>query len=90
MTSGTFQIATTLDGKTRRDHPYIDSFEAHGFDWVVHQRLYGIGYTVSHKASGWAIPHVESVRPEEAKVKAMAYLDSKATQITKVIASVMK
>jgi len=90
MTPGTFQIATTFDGKSRRDHPYVDSFEAHGELWVIHRRLFKIGFGVSHKASGYALPKVETVRPEEAKVKAMTYLDSKADQISRVIASVMK
>lgn len=90
MTPGTFQIATTLDGKTRRDHPYIDAFEAHGFEWVIHRRLFRIGYGVSHKASGWALPKIEAVRPEEAKVKAMALLDANGAKISKAIAEVMK
>ena len=90
MNEGTFQIATSEDGKSRKDHPYVDSFEAHGEVWVIHRRLYRIGFTVSHKASGCALPGIETVRPEEAKVKAMAFLDAKAGQISKAIAEVMK
>lgn len=90
MTPGTFQIATTLDGKTRRDHEYVDSFESHGELWVIHRRLFRMGYGCSHKASGYALPKVEAVRPEEAKVRAMALLDVNGSKIAKVIAEVMK
>lgn len=90
MNEGTFQIATSEDGKSRRDHPYVDSFEAHGHVWVIHRKLYRIGYGASHKASGFGVPGVESVTPEEAKLKAMGYLDAKAAQIPKVVAEVMR
>jgi hypothetical protein len=90
VTTKTFMIATTLDGQWKREHPYVDEFESSGHQWVVHPRLGGIGYTVSHKASGYALPKCESVRRQEAKMKAMAILEAKADKVLKAIAGVMK
>lgn len=89
MIEGIFQISTALDGKTRRDHPYVDSFDAHGETWVTHRRLGGVSFGVSHKASGYAVPGVEGVDPQDAQTKALAVLDAKAAQIPGVIAKVM-
>jgi len=90
MSEGTFQIATTLDGKVKREYAYVDSFEAHGHTWVVHRKIYGVCFGVSHGASGYALPKIDAVSAEEAKAQGIAYLDANALQIPKVIAEVMK
>lgn len=90
MNEGTFQIATSEDGKSRKDHPYVDSFEAHGHAWVIHRKLYGLGFRVSHMVSGFAVPQSDANDQETAKTQAMAFLDAKAAQIPRVVAEVMR
>ena len=90
MSEETFLIANSLDGKGRRPHPYVDSFEAHGHVWVVHRKIYGIGFKVSHRGSGYAVPSPEGVDPESAKAKAMAFLDANALSIPKAIDEVTR
>jgi hypothetical protein len=86
----TFMIATTLDGQAKRPHPFEESFLAHGHEWVTHRRLYGIGFAMSHRASGWKVPGTDRERAVESKVKGLEYLESKKDQIDRIIERVMK
>ena len=86
----TFMMATTLDGQGRKEHPFEECFEAFGHEWVTHRRLYGIGFAMSHRASGWKVPGTDRERAIESKVKGLEILEAKKDQIAGIIARVLK
>jgi hypothetical protein len=85
-----FLIATTLDGQVKRPHPFEEEFQVHGEWWVTHRRLYGIGFCMSHRDSGYKVPGTDRERAIEAKVKGLEILEAKKDQIAAMIAMVTK
>lgn len=86
MKGGTFQIARK--DQPKREHPYVDSFDFAGETFVIHARIDGIGYTASHKATGWRVPKTEAMRTEEVKHKALAVLEANAGRLAEKLAGV--
>lgn len=86
----TFMIATTLDGQNRREHPFEESFEAYGHEWVTHRRLFGIGFAMSHRATGYKVPGTDRERAVESKVKGLELLEAKHDQIEAIIKGLEK
>jgi len=86
MTKQTFMIART--GHPKREQAFEEEFQLFGHAWVTHERIDGMGFAVSHKATGRRVPKSESVRAIEAKVKATTYLTANQDRIEAVIKKV--
>jgi len=83
-------MATTLDGQVRKEHPFEESFEAFGHQWVTHRRLYGKGYAMSHRETGYKVPGTDRERAIESKVKGLELLEKKKDQIDAIIKGLTK
>ncbi len=86
----TFMIATTLDGQAKRPHPFEEEFQAHGEWWVTHRRLYGIGFCMSHRDTGYKVHGTDRERAIESKVKGLELLEKKKDQIDAIIKGLAK
>lgn len=86
----TFMIATTLDGQVRRPPPFEESFEAFGHTWVTHRRIFGIGYAMSHRDTGYKIPGTDRERAIESKVIGLGILEKKQDQIDAILKALVK
>jgi hypothetical protein len=84
--SGTFMIRTGPQKSDVREHPYELEFELLGEVWVVHRRLHGIGYCLSHKATGFRVPGIDRERAVEVKFHGSEYLNTHREKIAAVIA----
>lgn len=84
--SDTFQLRVT---KTEtKEWPVAESFELSGHEWVVHTPHIGGGYRVSHRATGYGVPHTFADTAEQAKALGVAYLTEKRDKIDEVIKQV--
>jgi hypothetical protein len=75
----TFDIRTKAG--TRQPHPFEEEFFLFGEWWVVHRRLYGIGYALSHKATGFRVPDSERGRAVESKYRGSLWLTEHEAQL---------
>lgn len=60
----------TVDGKIEK--PVVDSFEAHGEVWVVHDKAGK--FSVSHGGTGWGVPRCKAFDADTSKKLAIALL----------------
>lgn len=90
MSEQTFQIRTGPKPTDRRDYPFEESFEMFGHEWVTHRRLWGIGYCLSHRATGMKVPNSERERAVESKYHGVQFLTENQTKIEAVLAKGVK
>jgi len=64
----------TKDGKVEK--PVLDTFQAHGEVWVIHDRFVGPGWglSVSHAETGWGLPGCGALDVETCKRLALEKL----------------
>lgn len=65
--SGTFNIRTGPQKSDVKPFAFEEEFTLFGETWCVHRRLYGIGYTVSHKETGIRLSGIDRERAVEAR-----------------------
>lgn len=81
----TFQIRTGPKPSDRREHPFEESFEMFGQVWVVHRRLWGIGYALSHQETGRRVPNSERGRAVESRYHGTQFLVENQTKIEAIL-----
>ncbi len=81
MSLNTFKIRTGPTKTDVRDFPFEESFALFDHEWVVHRRFQGIGYTVSHRETGFRLPGIARERAIEAKHFATVLLTEKQAAI---------
>ena len=86
MSLSTFKIRTGPTKAAVRDLPFEESFTLFDHEWVVHRRFQGIGYTVSHRETGFRLPGIDRERAVEAKHHAVVLLTEKQDKIPEWVA----
>ena len=86
MIENTFMIRTGPQKSDVKPFAYEEEFTLFDHVWVVHRRFLGIGFTVSHKETGFRLPGIDRGRAVEAKHHAVQFLTEKQAQIPGLIA----
>ena len=86
MSEKTFMIRVGSKKSDVKEHQFEEEFTMFGESWVTHRRLYGIGFAVSHKETGFKVPGIDRERGVESKHFAIKFLTARQDQIPGLIA----